>query len=251
MVTIDYLMDKFAIVYFLRRIAEISEDVFKTTMRRYNKLITMVDYFNEEATKHDELFVQRMGMSEFYDEIERQINKCPKKANILVLGCGTGLEIERIKFPANVTALDIAVNMLEVLKKKILYKDVNLTTVCGSILEEDFGEQAYDIVLSCYVMHHFNETQKTTVYSKIQKCLTDLGTFINGDTMVNNYEEEHKHYKQVEKIYADYNLPFGSLHIDAPLCLEHEFAILTKAGFSNIVLEREWLQTKVYRARKA
>lgn len=214
-------------------------------------MVSIVDYFNEEATKHDELFVQRMGMSEFYDEIERQINKCPKKNNILVLGCGTGLEIERIKFPANITALDIAENMLKVLREKSLHKDVKLTTVCGSILEVDFGEQAYDIVLSCYVMHHFDEKQKINIYRKIYHCLTSQGTFINGDTMVDNYEEEYKHYKQAEKIYADYNLPFASLHIDAPLCLEHEFDIINKAGFSDIVLEREWLQTKLYRARKA
>jgi tRNA (cmo5U34)-methyltransferase len=39
------------------------------------------DYFNEEAAKHDDLFVQKMGMTEFYDEIEHQIERCYKKSN--------------------------------------------------------------------------------------------------------------------------------------------------------------------------
>jgi 2-polyprenyl-3-methyl-5-hydroxy-6-metoxy-1,4-benzoquinol methylase len=214
------------------------------------QLVKIEDYFNEEAEKHDDLFVQKMGMTEFYDEIEHQIDKCPHKNNILVLGCGTGLEIERIRFCSNVTAVDIAEKMLIELKKKILYKGVNLHTVCGSILDFDFGIQQYDIVLSCYVMHHFNEEQKIIIYGKILNCLTSQGIFINGDSMEKDYETEQERLIQAEKVYKENNLPFASLHIDAPFCLEHELEVLTRVGFSDIVLEREWTRTKLYRASK-
>lgn len=208
------------------------------------------DYFNEEATKHDDLFVQKMGMTEFYDEVERQIEKCNKKSNILVLGCGTGLEIERIKSSANVTAVDIAEKMLEELGKKQLHKDVILKTVCGSLLELDFDIHTYDMVLSCYVMHHFNEEQKTNIYKKIYACLTEGGTFINGDSMEKSYEDELMRLKDAEQIYAESNLPFASLHIDAPFCIEHEMEVLREVGFSDIVLEKEWSKTKLYRTTK-
>lgn len=208
------------------------------------------DYFNEEAVKHDDLFVQKMGMTEFYDEIERQIERCNKKNNILVLGCGTGLEIERIKYSANVTAVDIAEKMLDELKKKQLHKDVILTTVCGTLLELDFGIHAYNLVLCCYVMHHFNEEQKINIYRKIYTCLTEDGTFINGDIMEKSYTDEHIHLKDAEKVYAESNLPFASLHVDVPFCIEHEMEVLSKVGFSDIVLEKEWSKTKLYRTTK-
>jgi predicted TPR repeat methyltransferase len=211
---------------------------------------TMEDHFNEQAAKHDELFVGKMGMTEFYDEIERQIENCNNKKNILVLGCGTGLEIERIKCNTNVTAIDIAEKMLVELKKKSLYKNLSLTTLCGSLLDLDFGNHSYDLVLSCYVMHHFNEEQKINIYKKIYNCLTDTGVFINGDSMEKNYDDEQLRYKEVEKIYIESNLPFASLHIDAPFCIDHEIEVLNKVGFSNIVIEKEWTRTKLYKAMK-
>jgi len=211
----------------------------------------MEDYFNEEAAKHDDLFVEKMGMVEFYDEIERLIDGCNNKNNILVLGCGTGLEIERIKCSTNVTAIDIAEKMLDELKKKPLYKDLILTTICGSLLDLDFGKHSYDLVISCYVMHHFNEEQKISIYKKIFNCLTDVGAFINGDSMEKNQEDEQMRYKEAEKIYMESNLSFGSLHIDAPFCIDHEMAVLNKVGFNDIVLEKEWTRTKLYRASKS
>lgn len=213
-------------------------------------MIKMEDYFNEEAAKHDDYFVQLMGMAEFYDEIELQLEKSPKKNNILVLGCGTGLEIERIKFRANVTAVDIAQKMLEELKKKHFHNELSLATICGSLLDLDFGNQEYDLVLSCYVMHHFNEEQKLNIYNKIYSCLTSEGTFINGDSMEKNYEDERMRFEQAEMIYREHDLPFASLHIDSPFCLEHEFDVLKRAGFSEINLEKEWTRSKLYRAIK-
>lgn len=208
------------------------------------------DYFNEEASKHDNLFVTKMGMSEFYDEVEHQIKKSTRKNNILVLGCGTGLEIERIKNKAKVTAVDIAEKMLIELRKKQLHKDLFLETICGSLLELDFGIQTYDLVLSCYVMHHFNEEQKINIYKKIYSCLTDSGSFINGDSIEKSYENEQIRLKEAEKVYYEGNLPFASLHIDVPFCIEHEMKVLKKVGFNNIILEKEWSNTKLYRATK-
>ncbi|MHB8131362.1 MAG: class I SAM-dependent methyltransferase [Mobilitalea sp.] len=210
----------------------------------------IIEYFNEEAMNHDELFIKKMGMVEFYDEIEHLIESSQYKRSILVLGCGTGLEIERIKYSANVTAIDIADKMLDELRKKQLHKDVQLTTICGSLLELDFGINRYDIVLSCYVMHHFNEKQKLYIYNKVYTCLTEGGAFINGDSMEKSYEEEQMRLKAAEQIYAENNLPFATLHIDAPFCLEHEIEVLNIAGFSEIILEKEWSRTKLYRTIK-
>ncbi len=140
--------------------------------------------------------------------------------------------------------------MLDELRKKKLHKDLILTTVCGSLLELDYGIETYDLVLSCYVMHHFNEEQKSRIYCKIYGCLTEGGTFINGDIMEKSYVDEQIRLKDAEQVYSERELPFASLHIDVPFCIEHEMEVLKKVGFYDIVLEKEWSTTKLYRATK-
>ncbi len=208
------------------------------------------EYFDEEAELHDELFIQKMGLNEFYDEVEKTLNICNPKANILVLGCGSGLEIERIKFPCNVVGLDISEKMLEVLSKKKLYEGVKLTTVCVSFLDMNIRENKYDIVLSCYAMHHFNGEQKQVIYNKIYSCLKDGGVFINGDFMVAGREEEERYLKEAEQIYQRENLPFASMHVDVPFCWEHEKEVVKKTGFSKVKLIKEWTNTKLYKCTK-
>lgn len=210
----------------------------------------MKEFFDNEANEHDDLFIRDMGMSEFYDEIEKSLNNCEKKNSVLVLGCGSGLEIERIKFQCNVVGVDLSDKMLEVLKKKELYKDVKLSTICGSFLDLDFGTKQYDVVLSCYAMHHFNAEQKLGIYKKIYNSLNDGGVFINGDTIAVSKDAEDRYMKKAVEEYSSNNMEFASLHIDVPFCIEHEKEVLEKAGFSNIDIVKEWTNTKLYRCKK-
>lgn len=210
----------------------------------------MSEHFNREAKKHDENFINIMGMNEFYDEIENQMEKCSAKNNILVLGCGTGIEIERIDFKARVVAIDISENMISELNKKKLSDNITLQTVCGSFLDIEFDDMSYDIVLTCYAMHHFNEEQKKSLYRKIYNCLSIGGVFLNGDITEKSKDDEISRFNEAERIYSEANLPFGSLHIDIPFCFEHELEILKAAGFHSIILEKNWERTKLYRATK-
>lgn len=208
------------------------------------------EYFDDEAAVHDELFIHKLGMGEFYDAVELELDKCINRYHILVLGCGSGLEIERIKFPSVVKGIDISEKMLDVLKHKKLHEALQLTTVCSSFLDLEFEENKFDIVLSCYVMHHFNVSQKHDIYKKIHRCLKKDGVFINGDSMVANMDEEQHHRQNAEKIYEEENLPFASLHIDAPFCWIHEKEVLATSGFTELSLVKEWTKTKLYRCIK-
>ena len=210
----------------------------------------MKDFFDDEAVEHDDLFVTKMGMIEFYDEVEKVLNNCEYKNSVLVLGCGSGLEIERLKFPCNVVGVDLSDKMLEVLEKKKLYDGVKLKTVCGSFLELDFEEEKYDIVLSCYAMHHFNSEQKQSIYCKVYKCLKKGGVFVNGDTIAVNRDEEDKFMVEAEQTYQKENMPFASLHVDVPFCFEHEKEVLKNAGFNEVELVKEWTNTKLYKCKK-
>ncbi len=211
---------------------------------------TIKEHFNEEAIKHDNNFIIIMTMAEFYDEIENQINNCISKKDILVLGCGTGLEIERIKFACNVTAIDISPVMIEQLMKKEYYYEVNLQTVCASILDYNFGQEKYDIVLTCYTLHHFNVDQNVNILTNIYNSLKSNGIFINGDTTAKNADEESNQMNEARKIYGHYNLPFASLHVDVPFTKEKETSLLKEAGFSDVLIEKEWSKTTLYRCTK-
>lgn len=115
---------------------------------------------------------------------------CANKQKILILGCGTGLEVERIKFESDVVVVDISPKMLAELDNTTFYKKLSLETIRDSILDFDFGNDCFDIVLTCYTLHHFNVEQKREIFRKIYDCLLLSGVFINGEMMSNSMEEE-------------------------------------------------------------
>lgn len=207
-------------------------------------------HFNKCASDYDRHFYEDLGMCEFYDEIEKQINICGKPKNILVLGCGTGLEIERIKHSAIVTAIDISSGMLGKLKEKEAYPKVTLNTICGSYFDVTFTENNFDMVLSTYSFHHFTVQQKIRLYRKIYNCLKPNGYFINGDTVSKDKEIEINLINKAEEFYKRQQLPFGSMHIDVPLALDTELALLSDTGFNSISVERRWNKTALIKAIK-
>lgn len=210
----------------------------------------IIDYFNEEAKTHDYHVLNQMGTTEFYDEIEKQFDRCANKQKILILGCGTGLEVERIKFKSDVVAVDISPEMLAELHKKTFYGGMNLKTICASILDFNFGNDCFNIVLTCYTLHHFSVEQKRKIFRKIHSCLLPDGVFINGDIMSKSTEEESQRFCFAESNYSSANLPFGSLHIDVPLTYQRELSLVKEADFHQITIEKEWTNTKLYRCIK-
>lgn len=210
----------------------------------------MDTHFNKCARDYDKHSYNDLGMGEFYDEIERQINICEKPENVLVLGCGTGLEIERIKYAAEVTAIDISSGMLAELNKKELSPGVKLNTVCASYFDVSFTENNYDLVLSAYSLHHFTPQKKAQLYRKIYSCLKSGGYFINGDIVCKDKNTETYFLDQAQEIYEERQLPFGSLHIDVPMALNTELDLLSNAGFCSISVERRWSKSALIKAVK-
>jgi SAM-dependent methyltransferase len=207
-------------------------------------------HFNKCASDYDRHFYEDLGMCEFYDEIEKQINICGNPKNILVLGCGTGLEIERIKHSSIVTAIDLSPGMLAELKKKELNPQVTLNTICGSYFDVALTENNYELVISTYSFHHFTAQQKVRLYSKIYNCLKVNGCFINGDTVCKDRETEINIINRAEDFYKSRQLPFGSLHVDVPLALDTELTLLSDTGFNSISIERRWNKTALIKAIK-
>lgn len=79
-------------------------------MSKYN-LEEMSSFFNRRAEIYDSHMLDELSLTEFYDEIEQCMAECKGPDKVLDLGCGTGLELERLfklYKDACVTAIDLS-----------------------------------------------------------------------------------------------------------------------------------------------
>lgn len=152
---------------------------------------------------------------------------------ILDLGCGTGMELDRIwqRNPeVEVTGVDLCQNMLDKLLKK--HSDKRLTTVCEDYFQYDPGQDKWDAVISFESLHHFLPERKKELYRKVYNSLKRGGIFLSGDYIACCDEEEEilrQVYLKKRKQFAIPDQCF--VHFDIPLTLEHEEELLLSAGF--------------------
>ncbi len=157
-------------------------------------------------------------------------SECQK---VLDLGCGTGLELDKIwqKNPnIEVTGVDLCANMLYKLLEK--HQDKPLTTICQDYFQYDFGYGKWDAVISFESLHHFLPERKKELYKKIYCSLNERGVFLLGDYIACCEEEENLlrsvYLKKREQSAISKNC---YVHFDIPLTLEHEKDLLQDAGF--------------------
>lgn len=155
-----------------------------------------------------------------------------KCQNILDLGCGTGLELDKIweKNPyIEVTGVDLCANMLDKLLEK--HHEKPLTIVCQDYFQYDLGNCKWDAVISFESLHHFLPERKRELYREICCSLKESGVFILGDYIACCNEEEEllrSAYLKKRKMSA---IPANRyVHFDIPLTLEHEEELLQSAG---------------------
>ena len=152
---------------------------------------------------------------------------------ILDLGCGTGLELDRIwkRNPdIEVTGVDLCQSMLDKLREK--HSDKQLTIVCEDYFQYDFGRGKWDTVISFESLHHFLPERKRALYRKIYESLKVGGIFLLGDYIASCDEEE----ALLRGVYLEKRKQSGIpderfVHFDIPLTLEHETELIQDAGF--------------------
>lgn len=214
-----------------------------------DKLELMDQYFDERADIYD-LIHQRSGISwgiEIRDMVAEYLPKDTKR--ILSLGCGTGLELERMiqKHPtATIECIDLSEKMLEVLKEK--YPQENVIVRKMNFFDFDFKPSYYDTVTSVMALHHFTVDEKNVLYRKIYDTLTSKGVFINSDYIIDDPIFEARRFATVAELKERY--PFLLFHYDIPFTEERECRILTESGFENIQKVYENKKTKILVCKK-
>lgn len=175
-----------------------------------------------------------------------------KNANVLDLGCGTGLELDyyfKINPSAKVTGIDLAPGMLEALRKKFSHKDITL--IQGSYFDMPLGENKYDAAVSVESLHHFTKREKTALYRKLCKALRPGGYFIITDYFASSEDEEILHRNELNRLKAEQGIADDEFyHYDTPLTVEHETEALKEAGFSAVEISGRWGNTYTLIASK-
>lgn len=188
----------------------------------------MSDFFTKRLHDYEEHMSFWERSYRFFAEIFP--SECQK---ILDLGCGTGLELDRIwqKNPdIEVTGVDLCTGMLDKLLEK--HHDKHLTTVHCDYFQYDFGRGKWDAVISFESLHHFLPEDKTELYRKVCQSLKEGGVFMLGDYIACCDEEEELLRSVYLKKRSQSAIPEDCyVHFDIPLTLEHEKGILEKAGF--------------------
>ena len=173
-------------------------------------------------------------------------------AQVLDLGCGTGLELNwyfRRNPKACVTGIDLSEKMLEVFRKK--YPEQELKLVCGSYFDVPLGQEVFDAAVSVESLHHFTKEEKIPLYARLCRALKPDGYFILTDYFSLSDSEEQAHRQELNRLKAEQGIQDDEFyHYDTPLTVSHEMEALKAAGFSSVEVLNSWGATHCLRAKR-
>lgn len=212
----------------------------------------MDKFFENRIDSYDEHMMTNIeSADEFYPFTARQL-PMSESAYILDLGCGTGLELGEyfsLNPSAKVMGIDLSKGMLDVLKTKFPDKDVTL--ICNSYFDENFGENIFDAAVSVESLHHFEKGQKIQLYKRLCKSLKEGGYFILTDYFSLSDKEEAENFETLKKLKQMQKITDNDLyHYDTPLTVNHEIEALMSGGFRNVQILGSWGATYTLKADK-
>ena len=217
-----------------------------------DRLEKMGDFFNNRRHEYDEHQTTNVDTDSVFYPFTAKCLPIKENAKVLDLGCGTGLELEhyfKLNPTANITGIDLAEGMLEILKEKFPDKELNL--IVGSYFDVPFKKNEYDCVVSVESLHHFTQDEKIGLYKKIFSALKDDAYFLLTDYFATSVEEEISLRQEYISIKKQQNLADDEFyHFDTPLTIEHEIEAMKKAGFTKVEIIEDWGCTAVIKAIK-
>ena len=212
----------------------------------------MADFFENRLDGYDKYMLTNIeSADEFYPYTAKQL-PTTENCHILDLGCGTGLELEEyflLNPSARIMGIDLSQGMLSALKKKFAGKDITL--VCGSYFDVPFGVCSFDSAVSVESLHHFTKEEKVPLYTKLHRALKDGGYFVLTDYFSLSDEEEQMHQQNLIALKAEQGIDDDEFyHYDTPLTVKHETEALMEAGFSSVLVLKNWGATYIIKAVK-
>ncbi len=207
-------------------------------------------FFQNRLSDYDKhMLTNIQGADEFYTFTARQLPMKPE-SEILDLGCGTGLELEKY-FPLNrtahITGIDLSKAMLDKLASKFPDKELNL--IVGSYFDVPLESGKYHAAVSVESLHHFTGEQKLPLYQKFFRALKKDGYFILTDYFAESEALEKEYSENLKRLKEEQNIKDDAFyHYDTPLTVEHEMQILKEAGFRDVQILKNWSATYTLKA---
>lgn len=210
----------------------------------------MAAFFENRLLGYDEHMLETIeGAKEFYPFTAAQLPQ-HTGAQVLDLGCGTGLELAfyfELNPSAAVAGIDLSAGMLDELKRKFSNRDITL--IQGSYFDVPLGENVFDAAVSVESLHHFTQAQKTPLYCKLFQSLKPGGVFILTDYFAQNDEEEHFYRSELLRLKQEQGIADADFyHYDTPLTVAHETEALFEAGFHHVEILKNWGATYTLKA---
>ncbi len=210
----------------------------------------MGDFFDARLDGYEEHQLTAIDGADGFYEYTASLLPRAADTEILDLGCGTGLELDRY-FPlcptAHITGIDLAPGMLSALREK--HKDRALTLICASYFDVPLGEGRFDAAVSVESLHHFTKAEKLPLYEKLRRALRPGGYFILTDYFADTDGQEKYFRRELSRLKSEQGIADGDFyHYDTPLTVAHETEALIEAGFSKAEVLRSWGATHTLRA---
>ena len=211
----------------------------------------MGEFFDRRAEGYEEhQFSCVDGAHEMYAVTASLLPDIPG-AEILDLGCGTGLELDPY-FRRNPTAAVTGIDLSRALTDQLLQKHANrsVQVILGSYFDEPFGVSAYDAAVSVMSLHHFPMERKIPLYKKLKDSLKPSGFFVLTDYFAPDQAWEDRCFAELAELKKENGIPDGAFyHFDTPLTVPHETEALLRGGFSSVETLAQWGNTVVLRAK--
>ncbi len=198
----------------------------------------MRGFFDSTAPVWDRVFGPEEGDT-LYREVAAQIEPTADAAAVLVLGCGTGLELPDLLARApnvRITGIDVAPGMLTELRRKFDERSAQIELIEGSYLDVPLGWQRFDYAVATLTAHHLPPSSKLSFYQRVHAALVPGGRYIEGDQSTDAAGEA-----ETLRWYNAYiaNLPGGEQahwNYDVTLSPQTQRRLLREAGFRDVQL---------------
>jgi tRNA (cmo5U34)-methyltransferase len=216
--------------------------------------------FDSIVRKYDE---QRRQLIPCYDDFYR-ITTDPATGNgpaprVLGLGAGTGLttwHLMQKKPGTSFTLVDFSGEMLVVAKERFAGLH-NVRYVTGDYRDCDLGN-GYDVIVSSLSVHHLDDPDKVSLYSRLCDLLNDGGVFVNADQVRGATKAVEAEYQRrwKEKIAnsdisaAEKDAAFERMKMDRPATLEDNLRWLRASGFKDVDVYYKYYPFAVMAGRK-
>ena len=212
--------------------------------------------FEQRAFDYDGLIPRLIPHYREQHDLILQLIPFETNANIKVLdlGAGTGILSALIlqAFPqANVTAFDMAGNMLKICQTNLSAFRERLTLQQGNFAEDDFGS-GYDLVVSGLAIHHLDGAGKQQLFHKLFHSMNAGGILLIRDIVIGTTPKLTEQYENLWRQYMKANGEDDKawfqnyLTEDLPSSVEEQTKWLSEAGFADAACHWRYLNFAIF-----